>query len=131
MWGMGDHMVKKKILVVDDEKAFTELVKTTLEETGKFEVRTENKGRQSFDIAREFGPDLILLDMVMPDMDGSYVADQIRSDEVLGDVPIIFLTAVVREEETRTGGGFIGGYPFIAKPVGLTELIERIEENLP
>ena len=130
MWVVVDNMVKKKILVVDDERTFTELVKTTLEETGKYEVRTENKGRRSFDIAREFGPDLILLDLVMPDMDGSHVADQIRSDEILGNVPIIFLTAVVKEEETRTADGIIGGYPFIAKPVGLTELIERIEENL-
>ena len=78
---------KKKILIVDDEAAFTNLVKISLEETGGFEVRVLNLGAPAAEAAREFGPDLILLDMVMPDMEGSAVLQEIRSGETTRNIP--------------------------------------------
>ncbi len=119
-------MPKKRILIVDDEKGFTDLVKATLEETDEYEVKTENSGRKGLLSVRTFLPDLILLDLMMPDLDGTWVADQIKNDPNTGDIPIIFLTAAVTAEETREKEGFIGGRFFIAKPVVLKDLIDRV-----
>ncbi|RKY40816.1 MAG: response regulator [Candidatus Makaraimicrobium thalassicum] len=123
-------MEKKKILIIDDEEGFTDLVKTTLEESGRYEVRAENQGERGHDSARMFHPDLILLDLVMPRMEGSAVAEQIKTDEGLKDIPIVFLTAAVTIEETQAQHGLIGGHPFLAKPVKLKELVACIEEAL-
>jgi DNA-binding response OmpR family regulator len=71
--------------------------------------------------AREFAPDIIFLDVVMPEIDGGDVAQQIRSDPMLAHVPIVFLTAIVSAKE---GGHEIGGFPFLAKPVSLDAVIE-------
>jgi len=122
-------MDKKRILIVDDEKNFTQMVKMNLEETGKYIVRAENKGKQALDAAREFKPHLILLDIVMPDMDGEEIAHNIGLDEELSKIPIVFLTAIVKEYEVESQAGIIGGHPFIAKPVTTEKLIAYIEEN--
>jgi CheY-like chemotaxis protein len=124
-------MVKKRVLVIDDEADFTTLIKTTLEERGGYEVRAENNASRAIAAIREFKPDLILLDIMMPgDMDGSEIAREIRSDEKTRGIPTVFLTAAVTEAEVTEAGGFIGGYPFIAKPVNIKELIDYIEKRL-
>lgn len=120
---------RKRILVVDDESGFTRLLKLTLERTGKYRVREENDALRALETAREFAPDLILLDIVMPKADGGDVARQIKADPRLRDAKIIFLTAIVSKQEA-TGGGLIGGFPFMAKPVSLDALVKCIEENL-
>ncbi len=118
---------KKRIFIVDDESGFTRLIKLTLEKTGLYEVREENDGTKAWLAAREFAPDIIFLDIVMPKIDGGDVAQQIRSDPALAHVPIIFLTAIVSQKETRKE---IGGYPFIAKPVSLNAITQCIHEHL-
>jgi two-component system, OmpR family, response regulator len=121
-------MVKKKILIVDDETSITRLLKLNLEKNGAFIVRTENEGTQALAAAREFKPDLILLDVMMPDIDGGDVAAIIQADPLLRDVPVVFLTAAVKKEELDAKGGMIGGFPYIAKPLdvkGVTAVIER------
>ena len=123
-------MERKKILIIDDEEDFTESVKFSLEKTGKYEVRTENKGSEGLASVRAFKPDLILLDILMPDMEGSDVARQIKDDESVKNIPIVFLTAVVTKRDIDTHGEVIGGYPFIAKPVGVDSLIDCIEKNI-
>lgn len=120
-------MPKKRILLVDDEADFTRFLKTGLEKTGRYEVREENKGRQALAAAREFRPDLILLDVVMPDMDGSQVASQIKGEKSLKDTRIVFLTGIIEKEEAGPGATVIGGSRFIAKPVDLKDLITCIE----
>ena len=122
-------MDKKRILIVDDESGFTHLLKLTLEKTGNYAVCEENDGMRALEVARVFKPDLIFLDIVMPKIDGGDVASQIRSDPALKDVRIVFLTAIVSKKEA-SGGGMIGGFPFIAKPVTLESLIKCIEETL-
>ena len=121
-------MVKKKILVVDDETSITRLLKLNLEKDGAFMVRTENEGTKALAAAKEFKPDLILLDVMMPDIDGGDVAAIIQADPLLRSVPIVFLTAAVKKEEIEAKGGMVGGFPYIAKPLdlkGVTEVIER------
>ncbi|HMJ66728.1 MAG TPA: response regulator, partial [Candidatus Binatia bacterium] len=108
-------MVKKKILVVDDEASITRLLKLNLEKTGAYVVRTENEGTKTVEVAREFKPDLILLDVMMPDIDGGDVAAHLQADGLLRSVPIVFLTAAVKKEELDTKGGMIGGFAYIAK----------------
>jgi CheY-like chemotaxis protein len=122
-------MVKKKILVVDDEEGFTKLVKLNLERTGRYEVRTESKGLLGLAAAKEYKPDLIFLDIIMPDLDGGDVCYQLENDKETKSIPIVFLTAVAKKEEVRENWGTIGGHPFIAKPVSARELIDCIEKN--
>ncbi len=121
-------MHKKRILIIDDEENFTKLMKLNLEQTKQYEVRVENKGAKGLETAQLFNPDLILLDIIMPDLEGSEVASQIKNDEKTKDIPIVFLTAAVKKEEVNSSGGIIGGNPFIAKPVSTQELIDCIEK---
>lgn len=118
---------KKRILIVDDESGFTRLVKLTLEKGGQFTVREENDGTQAWLAARDFKPDVIFLDIVMPKIDGGEVAQQIRSDPSLATVPIVFLTAIVSQQESHQQ---FGGFPFLAKPVSLDAITRSIHEQL-
>src|SRR4030095_3312553 len=119
-------MNARRVMIIDDESGFTRLLKLTLEKAGGFEVLEENNGPRAWLTAREFAPDIIFLDVVMPEIDGGDVAQQIRSDPMLAHVPIVFLTAIVSEKE---GGHEIGGFPFLAKPVTLEAVIRTIEHE--
>jgi CheY-like chemotaxis protein len=105
------------------------MVKLNLEKTGAFEVREENKAAAALAAAREFKPDLILLDVIMPTMDGGDVASQIRNDRHLKGTPIVFLTATVSQREAGEDGLNSGGDLFLAKPVSLDNLIHCLNEN--
>ncbi len=122
-------MERKRILIIDDEPGFTRMVKLNLEKTGFFEVREENKATYAIAAAREFKPDLILLDVIMPSMDGGDIAAHMKNDRHLRDVPVIFLTATVSQREAGDGGLNSGGALFLAKPVSLENLIKCINEN--
>ena len=123
-------MDKRKILVIDDEEGFTKLIKLNLERTGQYEVMTENKGSLGLVAAKEFKPELIFLDIMMPDSDGGDVCYQLENDNETKSISIVFLTAVAKKEEVRENWVTIGGHPFIAKPVSVRELIDCIEEKL-
>jgi DNA-binding response OmpR family regulator len=123
-------MTKKKILVVDDEQSMTRMLKRNLEATGRYDVRTENSGAAGVTAAREFQPDLILLDVMMPGIDGGEVAAKIKEDKRLANIPVVFLSAIVKKEETQPTGGNIGGLTFLAKPVKLDDLVTCIENHL-
>jgi len=122
--------MKKRILVVDDEPALTKMVKMNLDRTGDYEVRTENQGSKAVDAAREFKPDLIFLDVMMPDMSGDEVSALLREDPELANIKQIFMTAIVTKDETDAMGSNIGGNEFLAKPVKKEELIAVIERAL-
>ncbi len=123
-------MTKKKILVVDDEGGITRMIKRNLEATNHYTVRAENSGAVAVAAAAEFLPDLILMDVMMPGMDGGDVAAKIKEDKKLSHIPIVFLTAIVKQEETQPTGSNIGGVTFLAKPVKLDDLIVCIENHL-
>jgi two-component system, OmpR family, response regulator len=122
-------MEKKRILIIDDEPGFTRMVKLNLEKTGLFEVREENKATYAIPAAREFKPDVILLDVIMPSMDGGDVAAHIKNDRQLRDIPIVFLTATVSQREAGDEGLNSGGELFLAKPVSVETLIKCINES--
>src|ERR1700716_2863545 len=118
------------ILIVDNNRDFTRSAKLALERTGRYLVCEENDSTKAHQTAQSVQPDLILLDIAMPETDGGEVAAQIQSDPALHRIPIVFLTALVTKAEGRAGLR-IQGHPFLAKPISLPELIEGIEENLP
>ncbi|MGH7803344.1 MAG: response regulator, partial [Candidatus Binatia bacterium] len=111
-------------------EGFTRLLKLNLEQTGTYEVRVENHGTNAIAAAREFKPDLILLDVVLPDMDGGQIAEHLREDPALRTIPIIYLTAIVSQSEVDEKAGMIGGRVFVAKPVSKDVLIKVIEKQL-
>ena len=122
-------MAKKRILVVDDEKSLTNLLKLNLEETGNYEVRAENWAEDAVPAAREFKPDLILLDIIMPRMPGGNVAAEIDADPQLKGTPIVFLTAAVRKHQVEENEGIICEHPCLAKPASIEEVIAAIEKH--
>lgn len=105
-------------------------MKLTLQKTGDYEVFEENDSSRAWETARKVMPDLILMDIVMPKVDGGDAASRIRKDPELARVPIVFLTAIVSKKEA-VPGGLIGGFPFLSKPVSLDALIQCIREQLP
>ena len=122
--------VKKKILVVDDEASITRMLKRNLESTGNYEVRTENSGAAAVEAARAFHPDFMLLDVMMPGVDGGEVAARLKEDKALANIPVVFLTAIVKQEETTPTGSNIGGCEYLAKPVKMEDLVACIEKHL-
>ncbi len=123
-------MQKRRILLIDDEPDVTGLLKLNLENTGAYEVREENRAEHALATARAFKPDLIIVDILMPNLDGGQVAAHLKADEELRDTPVVFLTAVVSKEEAEQRKSMIGGHPFIAKPVSPEELMVSIEKYL-
>lgn len=119
-----NNLVGKRILVVDDEPDVTDLLKFKLTREG-YVVEAINNPLEILGKAREFSPDLFLLDIMMPDLDGLKIARMIRADGKLNAVPIVFLTAR-GEIEDRIKGLELGADDYIAKPFDSKELILRI-----
>ena len=122
-------MREKRVLVIDDEVVFTQTVQSGLERTGKYVVRIENNGALAVQAAKEFEPDIIFLDIVMPEMCGDDVAIELQKYTETKYIPIVFLTAIVTKEEVDDSGSVIGSHPFLAKPVTLNQIIESIDRN--
>jgi CheY-like chemotaxis protein len=121
---------KRRILIVDDDRDSTHVIKILLEKVGRYLVLEESDATKAYQSARNFRPDLILLDIMMPQRDGGDIAAQIEADPELRKTPILFLTALVTTAEAKAGLR-IQGHPILAKPVNLSELIKGIEKNLP
>src|SRR5882724_3741826 len=121
---------RRRILIIDNDPRTTHLVKVLLERTGHYLVFEENDAALAHQSARNFRPDLILLDIVMPETDGGEVAARIQADPELHNTSIIFLTALVTRGEAKSGLN-IQGHPFLPKPISIPELISAIEKNLP
>lgn len=122
-------MKKRKVLIVDDERGFTRMVKLNLEAAGDYEVRIVNEPANTIHAALEFKPDVVLLDIIMPDIEGPDVVCQLKNTEGLKNVPVIFLTANITRQEVENQQGMIGGHAFLAKPGTIKELIACIEKQ--
>ncbi len=119
---------KKRILLVDDESGFTRLVKVMLEQSGRYTVREENDAAKALEVALEFKPDLVLLDLVMPKSDGASLGRQIQNDPQLQGTRIVLLTGSISKnphEPTR-----VGDFLALSKPIGIQELMKAIDANL-
>lgn len=119
-------MEAKRILIIDDEPSMTRMIRLNLEMTKRYQVREENHAMRALTTAREFKPDLILLDVIMPGVDGGELARRIKADPVFKDVPVIFLTGTVTKKEAADGA-VTAGYPLLSKPVSLKNLVECME----
>jgi two-component system, OmpR family, alkaline phosphatase synthesis response regulator PhoP len=115
----------KKILIVDDEKDIVEMLKYNIEKEG-YTVLTALNGNRALEQARENKPDLILLDVMMPEMDGWEVCKQLMRDEKTERIPVIFLTAKGSEVDEVVGLE-LGADDYIIKPISIRKLIARIK----
>ncbi len=118
-------MAKKTILVVDDEKDLLDLIEYNLKKEGFNVLKAEN-GEKGIEVAKENKPDLVLLDIMMPKMDGLEAVEIMRKDDALKRIPIIFLTAR-SDEKTEIEGLNKGGDDYITKPISTTKLVSRIK----
>ena len=123
-------MSTKRILVVDDEPNVTRNLKLNLESSGGYDVFGENHATNVLTAARIFRPDLILWDVTMPEMDGGEIAARLLADPLLRQTPVIFLTAMVSNEEPDGPETVKGAQSVLAKGVDTKELIECIEQQL-
>jgi CheY-like chemotaxis protein len=129
---MTEAKMKKKILMIDDEVDFCYFAKRNLERTGELEVVVEVNARRAVEAAIAQKPDLILLDIIMPELDGSEVAFCLASDERTKDIPVVFLTCLAEEKKLTECDGvkLIGGRRFVSKPCETSELVAIIKEVL-
>jgi two-component system, OmpR family, phosphate regulon response regulator PhoB len=118
----------RKILIVDDEADVTELVSYHLKAKG-YQVQTVNNPNGSLSTARAFLPDLVILDVMMPDLNGVQICRLLRADPQLKNVPVIFLTAKA-EEADRIQGLETGADDYICKPFSTKELVLRVQSIL-
>jgi CheY-like chemotaxis protein len=122
---------KKKILLVDDEKDFCFFVKGNLENTGEFDVLTTSSGKEGIKFARREKPDLILLDINMPEISGGEMAKILFDGANTKEIPLIFLTALITKDDLGNKTiSKIGKYNYIAKPVTTKDLITNIKNVL-
>jgi len=123
-------MTKPRILVVDDEPNLSGLVRLSLLKTERFDVRVENRSALALAAAREYCPDIILLDVDMPGKDGGDVARELQADPVLRAVPILFFTSLISREEAGQQESIRGGMRYLAKPVNSKVLISVVDRIL-
>lgn len=122
----------RKILLVDDEAGFTELLKMNLERAGGYEVRIENDSTKALATVRSFMPDAIILDVVMPGMDGGDVQAQLQANPLLARIPVVMLTALVDSTELSEGAvAQAGSQLVLPKPVNLPLLLNVLANLLP
>ena len=121
-------MPQAKILIVEDEKDVLELIRYNLDRAG-YETDTALTGRQALDKAIDFGPDLVLLDLMLPEIDGLEVCDNLKSNAETADIPVIMLTAKSTEQDILTGFA-MDAADYITKPFSPRDLLARIR-NCP
>ena len=118
-----------RILIIDDEKDFTDLLQMQIRRHGNVQLRVVNNSTEALSAAKQFKPSIILLDVVMPGLDGGELLHEFESDSVLKEVPVIIVSALTTHDETSAGLS-ASGHPLVAKPVKTEELISCIEKQL-
>ena len=122
-------MEKKKVLVVDDEPDVLLLLGERLSKAG-YDVIKASSGKEAINLAETKHPQLIVLDIAMPGMDGSEVASILRSKPETKNIPILFLTCLFTKQEEKTCGHVLGQNFFIAKPYDVNELLTEIQKRI-
>lgn len=122
-------MGKKKILIIDDETDFSYLLKTHFESTGDFEVYTAVDGNAGIKLAKQVNPNLILLDIMMPDMDGYEVLKRLKEDNDLVMIPVIMLSAI-SDEQSKVRAAQLYDEAYITKPIDFPSLKDAVEKIL-
>ena len=122
-------MENKKILIVDDEPDVLLLLGERLTKAG-YDVIKAPGGQEAIELAHKESPDLIILDIAMPGMDGSEVANTLRAHPPTRDIPIVFLTCLFTKQEEQACGHVLGQNFFIAKPYDVNELLSEIKARI-
>jgi len=120
---------KKKIMIVDDSEILCESMKAKIEGNGPFEVRIETASKLAVAAAKNYGPDLIIIDIMMPEVDGVSLSIFLKNDIVTAEIPVMFLTAIAQEGDFAFGDVF-GGYQVLPKDVPTDRLIKCIHQNV-
>ena len=120
---------KRKALVVDDDPSLVELIRDTLEADGRFEVRVANNGFDAGMMVKEYHPDVIVLDVMLPDINGKEVCQRIRTDPAMDDVKIICISGMVEQDKIMELKS-AGANDFMQKPFDTQRLVERMCELL-
>ncbi len=121
-------MVRKKIMVVDDEEHLLKIIGTRLEKSG-FDVITVCESKTVLERAKAERPDLLILDIMMPELNGVELGHQLRQDPITREMPVIFLTALMKREEIDVAGRG-SSRPVLAKPFDSAELLREISQAL-
>ena len=120
---------KAKILIVDDEESLCFFLKANLEMTGRYQVLTALNGKKGLSMAGWDKPDLILLDIMMPGIDGFEVLKRLKDNEKTASIPVIMLTAL-QDDGSKTKAASLYGEDYIVKPIRLEDLMLRIDNML-
>ena len=116
---------KRKALLVDDDEELVELIRDVLEADGRFEVRVANNGFDAGMMVKEYHPDIIVLDVMLPDINGKEVCQRVRSDSSLDDVKIICISGMVEQDKIKELKDS-GANEFMQKPFEIEALVERM-----
>ena len=117
---------KRKVLLVDDEAEILEMMTRALEDDGRFEVKMAANGFDAGMMVKEYRPELIVLDVMLPDINGKEVCTRVRSDSNLEDVKIICISGSVEVEEKKQELMLAGADDFMPKPFEVDQLIEKM-----
>ena len=120
---------KRKVLLVDDEVEIVELINKALEDDGRFEVKIAANGFDAGMMVKEYRPDIIILDVMLPDINGKEVCHRVRSDNTLEEVRIICISGMVEEDRIQELK-LAGADDFVRKPFDVDELIDRMCQQL-
>ncbi len=118
-----------KILIIDDDVMMLKLYSEILWKEG-FEVLTASDAKKGFDLAVSHIPDIIFLDIMMPDVDGTRVHECLSQNANTKNIPVVFLTALVKEAEVEASGGKIGGLAYISKSTPKEKFVMKVKEIL-
>lgn len=117
------------ILAVDDDPSYRKFLQELLKRAG-YEVIAAADGEEGLKLARKHRPNLILLDVLMPGMSGGMVAYQLSENILTREIPILFLTSIIEQEQEMVVCHLDGQYPFLAKTIGADRLLSEVERAL-
>src|SRR5919199_3682981 len=116
---------KRKLLIVDDDQELVELMSDAFARDGRFEIKTANNGFDAGMLVKEFRPDLVVLDIMLPDINGKEVCQRVRADATLEDVRILCISGMIEEDKIQDLK-LSGADDFLHKPFDIEELIDRM-----
>jgi len=120
---------KKKVFIIDDEKDILFSLSAFLQRNG-YDVRTSDSGEAGLALIRQERPDLLILDLILPDIDGSEIASRLMDDPLTRDLRVVFLTSVMRKAEQHESGSQIGNRCIIAKPCTSEEILACVRDQI-
>jgi DNA-binding response OmpR family regulator len=123
-------MDKKKLLLIDDDRALGEMLKLKLEKVGNYDVTYSPDADRVVKLAREVNPDLIILDIDMPDTDGGDACAALQERQDTKGIPVLFLSSLVTPEAVAESDGVIGDHQMASKRMTIGDLVDRIQTLL-